>query len=69
MSVFIDTTDVANLRSGPDILSLSLERVTSLAVLSLPAHAMPCHPPPVMIYNSGLNDSCLIISENEGEEE
>lgn len=49
MSVFIDTTDVANLRSGPDILSLSLERVSSLAVLSLQAHAMPFHPPPVMI--------------------
>ena len=52
MSVFIDTTDVANLRSGPDILSLRLERVTSLAVLSLQVHAMPSHTPPVMINNS-----------------
>ena len=50
MSVFIDTTDVANLRSGPDVLSLRLERVTSLTVLSLQVHDMPSHPPTVMIY-------------------
>lgn len=35
MSLFIDTTDAANLGSVPDILSLHLERGTSLGALSL----------------------------------
>lgn len=50
MSLFIDTTDVANLGSVPDILSLHLERVTSPVVLSL-IQWMWCLAIPLQLWN------------------